>query len=539
MIRRRCFQSLFLLVSLAILAGLTLGSCDSNSPSPPGPATVGLLLQEPTSVPSFAEVSTFFGPWDISSTWGVSWSDIDSDGDVDFYAAVHMHFPSKLWTNHDGQYLVRTETSLDTETGLDDHKGLWTDYDGDGDPDLYSVNGYYRKDRMFRNEGDYSFQDVTEEAGTIFGDFARGRSAIAGDMTGNGFDDILVTNLRGPDLFYRNLQGRFEECAISHGLSNSFNTVGAVSGDLDSDGDIDLFIPVWNRTAANLLLLNRGDGVFVERSTGSGADILGVCMTAALGDVDADGDLDILVTRAYGGGHVLLQNNGNAKFLDVSDKAGIGLTGKGLFNTGFADLDNDGDLDLVITSSGDSAERNGDDVVFRNHGDGTFENVSDRAGIQTSIRGNATAVAFADYDLDGFLDFVVSNGWGVREIGGPLLLYRNRGLPASQEDAGHWLSLRTERDYGSRNGNGPRVQPTSLRAGLFPATRSCGRISCASTGSCDPRCIQCRMANVKTPTALRRPWNAYAMHRCIVVFGFVVPAAVFHAGRRFGERIGA
>ena len=457
--RRKSCQAFLILLSLGLLAGLVLFLWKTESPPPPGLAAVRLVNQAPRTAPSFVEVSTFFGPRDISSTWGVSWSDIDSDGDMDLFAAVHMHYPSTLWINDNGQFLVRCSTFSGGETGLDDHMGLWSDFDGDGDPDLYTANGYHRKDRLLRAEGDAKYQDVTDEAGTTFGDRGRGRSAIGADLTGNGFDDLVVLNYNTPNFLYRNLgNGRFEECGESHGVADALPKIGAVAGDLDGDGDIDLYIPIFAGGVSNILLLNRGDGVFIDRSTGSGADIRGRCLGAAIGDVDGDGDLDIFVTRDSEQGHVLLRNDGNATFVDVSEKAGVNLTGAGMFNAGFADLDNDTDLDLFIACGGDVRGLNGKDMLLKNKGDGTFVDVSDDAGIQVSVRGNAAAVAFADYNQDGFVDFVVSNGYGLREIGGPLQLYRNRGLPSAQKNAGHWLWIRTERDRGSREAGGARVQ---------------------------------------------------------------------------------
>lgn len=457
MIRSRWFPHVLLLAGLAILIPVILWSRPSTRPCPPDAATLQALREPPSSAPAFVEVSTFFGPRDISSTWGVSWGDVDLDGDPDLFASVHMHYASALWINDEGRGFSRSTAFSGSESGLDDHMGLWFDFDGDGDFDLYTANGYHRPDRLLRNDGDQEFVDVTEEAGTTCGDRGRGRSAIGADLTGNGFDDLFVLNCETPNFLYRNLgNGQFLECAEKCGVGDAYGKVGAAIGDLDGDGDLDIYIPVCAFNVCNRLLLNRGDGTFVDRSTGSGADVAGKCQGSSLGDADGDGDLDIFVARADG--HVLLRNDGNARFTNVSREAGVSFGGQGEFNAGFADLDNDGDLDLFITSGGHAEGLNGDDVLLRNRGDGTFENVSVPAGIQRAVRGNAAAVAFADYNFDGFLDFVVSNGNGHREISGPLQLYRNRGLPSGQQAAGHWLDLRTERDHGSREGNGARIR---------------------------------------------------------------------------------
>jgi hypothetical protein len=113
--RKRC-PAVLLVVGIALLAGLILLSRGSKGPSPPGPAAIRALVEEPSAVPSFVEVSALFGPRGISSTWGVSWSDIDFDGDVDLFTAVHMHYPSTLWVNDDGQCLARSASPLARES---------------------------------------------------------------------------------------------------------------------------------------------------------------------------------------------------------------------------------------------------------------------------------------------------------------------------------------------------------------------------------------------------------------------------------------
>lgn len=86
--------------------------------------------------------------------------------------------------------------------------------------------------------------------------------------TGNGFDDLFVVNYNTPNFLYRNLgNGRFEQCAESHGVADALRKIGAVAGDLDGDGDIDLYIPVFAGGVSNILLLNRGDGPRWRKTT--------------------------------------------------------------------------------------------------------------------------------------------------------------------------------------------------------------------------------------------------------------------------------
>jgi len=418
-----------------------------------------LLLEAPTEAPSFVEVGALFGVYDLVPGWGVSWNDFDGDGDPDLFVANHMHFPSTLYVNHGGRYFTQSALSLGVDVGLDDHIGVWADYDGDGDVDLYTASGYYRPDHLLRNDGAVHFADATHESKADLGMEARGYSALWSDFTGDGWTDLLVLNLHTPDLYYRNLgDGTFAEDATAAGIGNSFGKEGAVAGDFDGDGDVDLYVPLLAESERNLLYLNRGDGTFVERSSGSGADLPGVSRGSAVGDYDGDGDLDIYVTQGRGQGDVLLRNRGDATFDDTSTEAGISVVSSGVRNAGFADLDNDGDLDIYVTCGGSHDDVDSPNVLLRNRGDGTFEDVTERANAGGVSSGNTAAAAFGDYNGDGFLDIAVTNGTGARAISGSNLLLRNRGLPQDGRAAGFWIRVLPERVQGSREGHGARVR---------------------------------------------------------------------------------
>jgi hypothetical protein len=214
---------------------------------------------------------------------------------------------------------------------------------------------------------------------------------------------------------------------------------GVAAGDIDGDGDDDLYF--LNQLGRNALFRNNGDGTFTDVTASSGPVAFGdrICVTAAFNDVDGDGDEDLYVTSTRGG-NALLRNEGGGRFADVTDRAGLAWVGHSQGAT-FFDGDGDGDLDLFLSNTaqwttdtyeplgkyyagvstimqliGCPVERN---VWFRNNGDGTFSNATAEAGLQ-GIGWGGDSAAF-DFDDDGDLDLFVANMFGGS------ILYRNDG----------------------------------------------------------------------------------------------------------------
>ena len=214
---------------------------------------------------------------------------------------------------------------------------------------------------------------------------------------------------------------------------------GVVVGDIDNDGDEDLFF--CNQLGSNALYRNNGDGTFVNVTKESGPVGLAdrICVSAAFNDVDNDGDQDLYVTSTRGG-NALFQNDGKGRFTDITEKAGVHWVGHTQGAT-FFDADNDGHLDLFVANTAhwtteaynardryfeggrdlrgviDSEVEN--NALFHNNGDGTFTNVTDDAGLRGNGWGGDTAVF--DYDEDGDLDLFLSNMFGGS------VLYQNDG----------------------------------------------------------------------------------------------------------------
>ncbi len=373
---------------------------------------------------------------------GVACGDYDNDGYVDIY--VTNFGANRLYHNNgDGTF---TDVTAASETGDTrwSSSATFFDYDSDGDLDLYVVNyvnyrldasaptcfenpafgaaekvrGYCHPkhfegtpDRLYRNNGDGTFTDVTEAA-----------------------------NIRDPG-------GMF----LGKGL-------GVVAADFDADGNPDLYIA--NDDTPNYLFYNKGDGTFAEIAILAGcaysADgIAQAGMGVDADDYNGDGHLDIFVTNFSYETNTLYRNNGDGTFTDVSYKARLGEESYLFlgFGTGFFDADNDGHLDIFVANGHifPNVERATDVIsykqpnqLFRNQGDGTFAEVQLEEQYAVS-RG----ILFGDYDNDGDTDLLIT------QLNGTVTLLQNESATSN-----NWLRLKLIGTRSNRDGIGTRVTLT-------------------------------------------------------------------------------
>ncbi|MCP4592284.1 MAG: CRTAC1 family protein [bacterium] len=342
---------------------------------------------------TFTDVTASAGVGHDGYGMGASAADYDNDGDVDLY--VLNYGPNVLYRNN-GE---GTFTDVTARSGLADPSwsvsAPWLDYDADGDLDVYVANylaydagkfrdfypaaGYpgplsYRAqpDRLYRNNGDGTFTDVTKPSGLHYPD-GRAMSAIAADLSGDGHVDLYVANDATPNGYFLNSgAGTFADQALLFGVAfgeggQGASSMGPVIGDVNRNGHLDVYIPDMGY---GCLLINEGD-LFTDVTGPSGLAVTCGQYTGwggGLIDFDNDGHLDIFVANGnahheYSEEDVLLRNNGAGRFLDVAVQSGAYFhekhVGRG---AGFADYDNDGDVDILVMNL------NGPAKLLRNDG---------------------------------------------------------------------------------------------------------------------------------------------------------------------------
>ena len=266
------------------------------------------------------------------------------------------------------------------------------DYDGDEDIDLYVVGGITDPNRLYENQGDGTFRDVAEEAGLDF--LHLGSGPIFGDADGDGDLDLFIGAVEGdPYYLLENRDGVFFDVTDGSGVViGAANTVSAAFFDYDLDGRLDLFLAHWGARrregdVTETVWRNNGRFIFTESSVATGVaeglTALGIdrSFTPSFSDIDADGDGDLLMVADFNKTQVYL-NNGDGTFADVTDRdVFVDQAGMG---SAIGDYDNDGDMDWFVTSIYNLDVDQGTyfgNRLYRNWGSGTFEDVTDVAGV--------------------------------------------------------------------------------------------------------------------------------------------------------------
>ncbi|MFZ0807972.1 MAG: CRTAC1 family protein [Candidatus Sulfotelmatobacter sp.] len=340
------------------------------------------------------------------------------------------------------------------------------DYDNDGWMDIYLVNSgkcdFYNpphplRNALYRNNRDGTFTDVTEKAGVAGGGYGMG--VAVGDYDGDGFPDLYVTQYERSILYHNNGDGTFTDVTSKAGVATPGWSSSAVWFDYDNDGRLDLFVcqfAEFNKTMScgidgegmhhyciprifkprpSWLFHNNGDGTFTDVSRETGiAEHLGKGWGVVATDVNNDGRMDLFVTNDTVANFLFLNRGG--RFEEVGLAADVAYSAEGRARSGMgvdsADVNQDGWMDLFVA--------NIDQEIFslyQNNRDGTFDDVAMPVGIGMATRWlSGWGLKFFDYDNDGDLDLILSNGFPddlVEQLSHqvtykePLLLFQNQG----------------------------------------------------------------------------------------------------------------
>lgn len=429
---------------------------------------------------------------------GAAFFDYDGDGWMDLLLTQGSTLERHLAGDDPHSVLLRNQgdgTFVDVSREAGITSPSWAmgvaigDYNNDGHPDIYLT--CLGPNLLYRNDGDGTFTDVTEAAG--IGDPFWSTSAAFADFNNDGYLDLYVCNyvevdldnLPLPDCLYRgqkticgprdlpgaedrfywnNGDGTFTQAAHRSGAWDQERGygLGVVTGDVNNDGHTDIYVA--NDFGPNYLFLNQRDGTFQEVGYVSGLALSGDGMIQAgmgvdIADYDNDGLQDLYSTHFAGDYSTLYRNRGELLFEDATASAGIQTPEWFLVSWGtrFADFDLDGFKDIVhanghvypyLSETGLKETYRQPTSFYLNRGDGTFEDFSGRVGTDLQKPLVGRGMAFADYDNDGDLDFVIAN------LNGRPALFRN-DLPVESRQ---WVTFRTRGHVNNRDGIGTRIE---------------------------------------------------------------------------------
>lgn len=437
---------------------------------------------------------------------GLAFFDYDHDGWLDIYLTngdrLETQWPkgkaptSHLYRNNrDGTFTDVTQGSGLGVTGW--QTGVCVgDYNNDGWDDLFCC--FWGHNILFQNNGNGTFTDVTRKAGLYSKDWRWGAGCTFLDYDRDGSLDLFVCNYlkldpkhnpktsaehfcqwkgvpvmcgpRGlpPDtnlLFHNNGDGTFTDVSEAAGIleAGPRYSITAVSYDFDNDGWPDIYIAVDSQPS--ILFKNNHDGTFTDVAVAAGCAYSDggseqAGMGIAVGDYDCDGWFDIFKTNFADDTSNLYHANGDGTYSDVSMSAGLGGNSQYVaWGCGFLDYDNDGWLDLMqinghvypeIDSYHFEQSYKNPRLVYRNLGDGRFEDVSLRMGPGVAAKFSSRGAAFGDYNNDGGIDALILN---MNEA--PSLL-RN-----TSQKRGNWIKIKLIGTHCNRTAIGARVKVTT------------------------------------------------------------------------------
>ena len=428
---------------------------------------------------------------------GCAFIDYDNDGWMDIFVLGGKRLSgtpdgatNRLYKNNrDGTFSDVTE-----KAGL--HDVGWAggvcvgDYNNDGFEDIFCT--YYGQNKLYKNNGDGTFTDVTKQAGLLGSTVRWGAGCTFVDYDRDGKLDLFVSNYLqfdkdrvpkpggacnwkgipvecGPrglptayhSLYHNNGDGTFTDVSQKAGISQLRESYGlsVVAADFDNDGWPDIFVAC--DSTPSLLLMNNHDGTFREEGVLRGVALSDDGMEQAgmgigIGDYNLDGSLDLFKTHFADDTNGLFRNDGKGNFDNTTLTAKIGVeTHYICWGAGIVDLDNDGwpDLFMVTGTVYPQIEKQLPNypkltprIIFRNLGNGTFEELSEEAGPGIAAKHSSRGCAFGDFDNDGDLDILIVN------MNEPPSLLRN-DLPHTR----HWLKLKLLGTKSNRSAIGARV----------------------------------------------------------------------------------
>ncbi len=390
---------------------------------------------------TFTDITESAKVGDTGYGMGCVFADYNGDGYVDLY--VTNYGENVLYRNNGDSTFTDVTHSAGVRCPLWSTGASFADYDGDNDLDLYVCN--------YVNYDLDKFQQQKEE------------SLQSGKLVPNALNPT-VFEPQDNVLYRNNGDDTFIDVTENAGVTaHGGRSMQAIFSDFDQDYDMDLYVA--NDTSENHIYRNDGNGTFTDVSAESWAADFRGSMGLAAGDYDADGDIDLFISHWIDQEYVLYRNllNEDApanriRFVDESYSAMLAeVTLKEIgWGTALFDYDNDGDLDIFVANGSTFQELDKPEVLipqhnqlFRNEGDGTFIDVSKITGIRNIPLSVSRGAAFGDYDNDGDVDIFIVNNYDE-----PTLLRNNA---SSLKNSNNWLQVELVGTGKNRNAIGAKI----------------------------------------------------------------------------------
>ncbi len=385
---------------------------------------------------------------------GISFYDYNGDGLDDITLASSTSNNHKFLKN-EGGYFVEDDLGI-SNGGSQAKQIIWVDFDNDGDSDFFSASDQ-SKCRLYRNEGNGIYNEISESSGLPGGEYDF-FGASWGDYNNDSFLDLFLST-RDPfqedsNLLYRNNgDGTFTNVTEEAGLDlTGFLSFCSAFFDYDKDGFQDIYVANDKFSTPNLLYHNNGDGTFDSVGETTGAGLYMGAMSTTIDDFNNDGWLDIYVTNFYPPesdngvvGNAFLRNNGDGTFTNIAEESGTRFDSIG-WGAVFLDADNDTDHDLYVSGNISDQSDFLEAAFYENQGNDTFD-IPETAGFEGD-NGSSFSNAIGDVDNDGYPEIIVMNN-GFEEI----YLWKNE---TPQDN--NWLKIKLEGTESNRMGIGSWIR---------------------------------------------------------------------------------
>ncbi len=363
---------------------------------------------------------------DVNDEYGVAIEDFNNDNIKDIYA-VCIFEPSRLYLgsnfnnsqeiSFENEAVYRGATGMTEDSSINAPNEIFlgvgvADIDNDGDEDIYLCN-LVGKNKLLLNNGSGYFRNVTNKKGRACTERERTNMAVFGDVDNDGNVDLFITNEYSSNrLFRNNGNGYFVDITGPAGLTTKYGGMCASFADIDGDGRLDLFVSNWG--LPNILYRNVShNGIIkfknITNASNTGGEPFAKSNGVAFADINNDGNLDLFVANR-GTSNRLYLNNGTGVFKDVTKKY-LGFDSLLTYGVTFADFDQDGFLDLYISNVGKN-------ILYKNIDGKKFVRITNQTGARHS--GYGTGTAAGDIDGDGDIDLYSAN-----YINGPSNLFIN------------------------------------------------------------------------------------------------------------------